>query len=135
MMRHQHWHVALIQYLATCARTPFAEGSNDCALFAAGAVEAMTGTDYAAPYRGRYTTTKGGLRMLRRAGFADHIALAAANLPEIPVSSAKPGDVAAVATPEGEALGVVQGAGVYVLTPGGMGILPADQITRAFRVG
>lgn len=135
MIRRQDWFPRLVQYMGECARTPFAEGSHDCALFTAGAVEAMTGEDYAAPYRGRYTTTKGGLRMLRKAGHADQIALAAANLPEIPVGSAGPGDVAAVATPEGEALGIVQGAGVYVMAAGGMGILPASQITRAFRVG
>lgn len=41
-------------FLAARARQPFAWGSNDCALFAADAVEAITGTDIAEAFRGKY---------------------------------------------------------------------------------
>ena len=68
MPRLSNWTAPLIEYLAAAARRPFKPGHHDCALFAAGAVAAMTGTDFAAQWRGRYTTLRGGLRVIRRAG-------------------------------------------------------------------
>src|SRR5690606_37242555 len=99
--RFPDWRVRLTAWLNEVRRTPFAQGSHDCALFAAGAVVAMTGHDFAAPYRGRYTTTRGGLRVLRRAGFDDHIALAAAHLPACALSDLAEGDVVVIPTDEG----------------------------------
>lgn len=133
-MRRPDWKPRLIAWLAEVARTPFAFGHHDCALFAAGAVQVMTGRDPAARFRGRYRTLKGGLRVLRAAGFDDHIALAASELAEVHVSRAAPGDLAVVPTTEGDALGLVQGEVVYVLMPGGLGMTPMSQASRAFRV-
>lgn len=134
MMRHPDWKLRLMQYLGEAARSPFVPGQHDCALFVAGAVEAMTGIDYARPFKGRYTTLKGGLRVLREAGFADHAALAAAWLPEIAPAFAAPGDLAVIETPDGPAMGVVQGEGIYVLTVDRLGIVPLLGAARAFRV-
>ena len=49
-MRTPYWRSALAAYIAETMRKPFAWGLHDCALFAAGAVEAMTGNDPAADY-------------------------------------------------------------------------------------
>lgn len=133
-MRSRGWQKSLVAYLAQVRQAPFQPGKNDCALFAAGAVAAQTGQDYAAPYRGRYTTISGGLRVLRRDGFADHIALAAHHLPEKPPVFASPGDLAVVEVQDGPALGVVQGSLVYVLGPDGVRLIDAALIVRAFGV-
>jgi hypothetical protein len=135
MMRYPDWKPRLIAYLETALRKPFKPGTHDCALFAAGAVNAMTGTDLAADWRGRYRTLKGGLKRLQKAGFADHIALAASVLDDIPTSFAGPGDLAVINTPDGRALGVVQGEGIYLLTTDNrMGLRPMAEAIRAFRV-
>jgi hypothetical protein len=134
MNRLPSWRTRLGLYLAEAARTPFAEGRHDCALFAAGAVLAMTGMDPAAPFRGRYRTTRGGLRVLRRAGYRDHLALAVAHLEEVPPSFARVGDLAAVQGADGPALGVVQGERIYVLRPEGMATVSLLQAMRAWRV-
>jgi hypothetical protein len=134
MGRLNDWQARLGAYLADCRARSFEIGRHDCALFAAGAVEAMTGHDPAAEWRGRYTTQRGGLRVLRRAGFRDHIAAVAAQFPEIPVPSALPGDLAVINTDDGPALGVMQGAAIYVLGPGGLGLMPRNVAARAFRV-
>lgn len=62
MTRCEDWHARLAAYVFDAGRTPFAYGSHDCALFAAGAVEAMTGTDLAAGWRGIYRTLAGASR-------------------------------------------------------------------------
>lgn len=133
-MRHPDWKVHLAQYLGAIARAPFEPGVNDCALFAAGAVEAMTGLDLAAGWRGKYQTLDEGLALLQASEFSDHTALAALHFAEIDPVFAAPGDIAVVAGPQGETLGIFQGAGIYVLTTERLGVLPMSFATRAFRV-
>ena len=129
------WSARLSDYVTRCANTPYALGHHDCALFAAGAVEAVTGVDPAAQWRGRYSTKAGGLRALARAGYADHIVATAGILPEIAPAFAAVGDIACVADPDtGQpVLGLVQGEMIYVLREDGLGLLPRGAMTRAFR--
>ncbi len=136
MVRLTDWQTRLHRYLCAARHSPMRPGIHDCCLFGAGAVQAQTGIDLAAAYRGRYSTFAGGRRVLRRDGYADHIALIAAHLPEAHVSAALPGDIAIVPTEEGPAVGVVQGAAVYVLSAnGGLGIVPMAPVQRLFKVG
>lgn len=118
------WRKRLLVYLQAAARKPFEAGVHDCALFLAGGVQAMTGRDYAAAYRGQYTTTKAGLKLLRAAGFADHVDLAKSTLPAKAVSMGFEGDGAVIGDGPVPALGIVQGAGIYVLRREGLGIVP-----------
>lgn len=134
MMRFSDWQVRLVAYLSQASGKAFQEGLHDCALFGAGAVLTMTGMDYAAPYRGRYSTTRGGLRILKREGFADHIALAAHHLSDKGKARANPGDLAVVAGIGGPALGVVQGEAIYVLQPDRMALVPLIAAQRVFEV-
>ncbi len=112
----------------------FCPGKHDCALFAAGCVAAMTGDDFAAPYRGRYRTLRGGIRILRKAGFSDAIALAAAHLPPVAPAFAADGDVAVVPTPEGPALGILIGAQIRVAGPKGLRLVPREAATDFYKV-
>lgn len=68
MSRRPNWRVYLDGLINERLRRPFAWGSNDCALFAADAVEAVTGVDPAAGLRGmsvrqalRYVESAGGI--------------------------------------------------------------------------
>jgi hypothetical protein len=132
-MRYPDWQTRLAAYLAEVRDVPFAYGFNDCALFVAGAVKAMTGDDPARGLRG-YRTMAGGQKKLKDAGFADHVALAASLLPTIPLFEAMPGDVVAVKVEGGLALGIVQGRMIYLVTPEGLGLVPRSEAVRAFRV-
>lgn len=68
MIRKSTWEADLNAYLAAKRSEPFVWGSNDCALFIAGAVEAMTGVDPAQQYRGQYKTDLGAMKALKRLG-------------------------------------------------------------------
>ena len=122
MTRHAGWQARLAAFLAATAREPFSPGTHDCALFAAQAVLAQTGVDFAADWRGRYSTLRGGMRVLRRAGHADHIALARSLFPSI--SKPRPGDLAVLNTAHGPALGVVQGVMIYAPAEIGWCLVP-----------
>ncbi len=129
------WRARLTDYMGQVVRIPFRPGAHDCALFAAGAVEAQTGRDLAAAWRGKYRALGAGRAMLRAQGYADHLALVAAILPEVAPSHAQVGDLAVLASDiEGEAgaLGVIQGPHVYVLTPTGLALVSRLHVKKAF---
>ena len=122
-MRLYNWESRLSAYAARVAREGFAWGRHDCALFAAGAVEAVTGTDPAAAWRGQYRTRAGGMRLIRAAGFADHVAAAESWFPRLDHGMHLPGDLAVFpAADKLGALGVVMGELAYVLRRDELGL-------------
>ncbi len=137
LIRLPDWQTRLHLWLQQAARRPIRPGRWDCCLFGAGAVEAQTGTDLAIGWRGRYSSYAGGQRVLRRAGYADHVDLIARHLIEDHPVTAMPGDIAVVPDPDGgAAVGLVQGSVIYVLAEGGgLAFVPLTAIQRLFKVG
>lgn len=141
MIRRPDWRERLSAYVLTVRAARFAPGTFDCALLAAGAVEAMTGQDPAAAFRRRYRSVQGGLKRLRETGHDGIEAAVAALFPPVPVALAGVGDIAVLAA-EGPAvtagaevaLGVVEGEHILVVTGAGLGFGPLLSAQRAYRV-
>lgn len=138
--RREDWPERLRAFVEAAARTPFAYGSHDCLLFAAGAIEAMTGTDLAAAVRGTYRDAEGAAAAL--AAFAGAGVLEAAEkvaaehgLAPIAWPLAQRGDAVLVGTPLGPALGICLGAHAAVAAAGGLATVPMSRAARAWRVG
>lgn len=138
MKKRPDWKPRLRAYLAETADVPFdhdGKAGIDCGAFAGGAVEAMTGTNPHKAVAGKYKTMKGALRALKRLGYDDHVAYAAALLTELDNPMfAQFGDIAVVDSPDGPALGVVTGPHIEVRAPHGRGLVPLTDAVRAFRV-
>jgi hypothetical protein len=128
------WKPRLTAYLAEITPVAFRMGSQDCALFAAGAVRAMTGHDPAAAFRGSYTDLKSGLRRLKAAGFESHIQIAEALFDRVHPAFAQVGDLALIEVPDGYALGLVAGEKLVCLTPAGLGHLPRTAAVATWTV-
>ena len=62
-----YWQSKLAEFIESRRYTPFKWGENDCALFVADGVEAITGIDYAAPLRG-YQSQLGSKKILDACG-------------------------------------------------------------------
>lgn len=62
------WEDRLATYLDRMSEEPFKYGTNDCALFVAGAIKAMTGVDPAEDYRGKYDTQRAAAEALKEYG-------------------------------------------------------------------
>lgn len=135
MERLPDWQPRLTVWLRDSRKKPFEQGTWDCGVFAAGAIEAMTGVDVIAEVRGKYSTTKGAMKLLKRLGYKDHVALFASVCPKIPLLSSRAGDLVAFKTAEGLALGIVQGAGAYHAGPHGLAIISTQVAHAAYRVG
>jgi hypothetical protein len=128
-MRYEDWEKRLNDYLNTVG--PFEWGANDCCLFAANAVMAMTGEDYAKEYRG-YKTAKGALGKLKDLG-VEGVATKALGESKPPLFAQR-GDVVAVKTNEEIALGICIGAKIAAVGQDGLVMLPMSQAIQAWSV-
>lgn len=139
MKRMQDWAVRLDVYLRASRTRAFAWGEFDCALFAAGGVEAMTERDFARHFRGKYKTSKGSVVALKKYG-AGNLRETAENFLGLPLPSvlrAQRGDVIGMNAEAGFALGLVDltGQSFAVVAPeNGLSFLPLRLAALAWRV-
>jgi hypothetical protein len=123
-------------FIQTHKNKPFVWGENDCCLFAANAVLALTGNDLAAEFRGKYSTELGAARALKKHGYSSIEMLLNAKLGEsIAPLSAKNGDVALVENHLGQlAAGIVFRSGIYCVSPSGLRQLPLSSVISVWGV-
>ncbi len=135
MRRLPNWRPKLATYLRETAHLPFRPGRHDCVLWASGARNAMTGHDPMAEWRGQYRTIEEGLQLAQRHGCAEPWLQVVSGLDDVAPSYAQIGDLALLDGEDGlPALGIVQGAAIYVLHPRGVGTVPLIRAKRVWRV-
>jgi len=142
--RHEHWDVShLHAFLLARQKAPFIWGGNDCCLFAADAVQAITGVDIAADFRGRYTDEKSALAAIKAVTGGSTVEDAAiycankAGMPELPHPLfAHRGDLVLLEN-EGRLIAGIIGLHGFPMSIGEKGLmkLPLSAIKRAWRVG
>ena len=130
-MKVVNWRQNLLDFLTEMRSRALNYGVWDCAIFVGGAAGAQTGVDYVGPWVGTYSDMTTGIEALNRKGYFNHIDIVRQTFDEVPIAMAQEGDIAVV----GEALGIVQGAHIYVLRErGGLGLVPLLSASTAFRV-
>jgi hypothetical protein len=139
--RAHDWESKLDDFVARSQRLKFAWGIHDCCLFACDAVLAMTGTDLAADFRGKYDSALGAARMLKAyGGTVEMLAEEIADkfcIFEVPVLYAQRGDVVLLpSNNDGPALGIVSLDGWNCLGAGleGLTRTPLNQCLKAWRI-
>ncbi|MGE0270292.1 MAG: hypothetical protein AB7M05_08890 [Alphaproteobacteria bacterium] len=136
LCRYEDWPTRLEAAVETARTKPFSWGTVDCCLFAADCVEAITGQDLAAPYRGKYKTRRGALSILKRT-YGGGVEAAANNALGMPLEAklmARRGDVVLFDGVEGPALGICVGANCAYLGKAGLVFLPLQITSMAWRV-
>lgn len=126
------WRERLDAFVLARRFTPFAWGTNDCCLFAADAVLAMTGVDHAADVRGTYSDAREAVQVL--AGLGGLAAVASRGGPECPPLCARVGDVGIVNDGERDALAVCLGEVWAVPVTGGLAVMLFESAQRAWRI-
>jgi hypothetical protein len=129
-MRLSDWETRLSDYISLKRSEPFEYGSNDCCAFAAGAVQAISGEDFYAPYRGQYSTEFGALRALQEIGQGDVEKTIDALFPEIGIGHAQRGDLAFF---DGS-VGVVMGGFAWFVSDEGLERVPRAMWDKAWGV-
>jgi hypothetical protein len=125
------WRVALDSFIAERMQKPFAWGSNDCCIFAADAVLAMTGVNHATGLRGSYDGALQAARVVSELGGLSAIASRAG--PECHPLCAGPGDVGLVTNEGRELLAVCDGAHWLAPTSEGLAAMPFESARAAWR--
>lgn len=132
MTRLPDWRERLADLVAQAHRTPFAYGARDCCLWAADAVQAVTGVDLAADVRGTYADQGGAQRVLMALGGLRGVASRAGN--RIAPMRAQAGDIGIVRG-ERTALAVCQGEVWLCASRNGLHAVPLDAAVMAWGVG
>lgn len=146
LTRTPHWATReLHDFIGERMNAPFAWGTNDCALFAADAIQSFTGTDIAADFRGKYADRETAFALIQSVTGGDSVEAAAEHcaqrhgLVEYPKPLfAQRGDlvVAKVASEDETSVAGIIGLHGQVLSVGEKGLirLPVSSVTRAWKV-
>lgn len=105
MTRLPDWEQSLSDFVTQNYNRKFQFGQHDCILFACAAVEAMTGEDPAAEYRGRYSDAEGAALALRELGKGTLRKTVDATFKARPVGMARRGDLVMAGTSIGVCMG------------------------------
>lgn len=130
--RVQDWQVRLHACVADRLNKPFTWGVQDCCMFAADCVEAVTGVDPAADLRGSYADAAGAARVLEF--FGGVVSLAVERLGGVVRTElAQPGDVGLTMQDGRQTLAVCTGQHWHAPAALGLVALAPEQISRAWR--
>ena len=142
MTRLPNWQSRLERFFLAHAADRFVYGSWDCCLFVCSAIEAMTGTDPAASFRGNYRTQAEAMSAVRAyAGTASIRALARKVTAEfgmqpVPLPLARRGDLVLFKRARGYSLGILSLNGIDVTALGAKGYfqVPLNAAKSCWRV-
>jgi len=144
LTRLEDWPERLHALVEQRLQAPFRWGSNDCVMFAADAVQALTGVDLAGRLRGQYADEQSARQIglaYAGAGEDESVAqwlsdIATLNLgDQVLPSLARRGDVVLIEHDAGQSLAVCLSA--HAAAPGrhGLMMLPPEHWLTAWRVG
>lgn len=133
-MRHDNWLQSLLSFVESRRGVPHAWGTNDCCLFAADAILAMTGVDHAADLRGTYSTEREANEIIGRYGSLEAFLTHFLGDPSGPIC-ARRGDVVTFVAPNGsECVGVCLGTSIACPGDNGLNMLPMSSAAKSWRV-
>lgn len=147
LKRLDHWELKLHDFIDSKRKVEFsydASVGTDCATFVCDAIQAMTGTDVAGDFRGKYTTQTGALKAIKQVtggSTIEDVAVHVTTQYEMPELStvllAQRGDVVLFDGSEGPALGIVylNGTHAVFVSDKGLSKIRVKQCRRAWRVG
>ena len=132
-MRLQDWQLRFAAFIRARTAVPFAWGRNDCCLFAADALQAITGRDFAAGVRGAYQDARGAAALVRERGGLAEIATAALG-PSVPPLMAMVGDVVLVENEGREVLAICNGTSAIAPAEAGLAVIGMDAARACWKV-
>ena len=135
-MRHPEWPARLAAYLADVQQKPYHPVTHNCAIFALGALEAVTGRERADLMGGLELPESefGVARVLAECGGVRGVATRAIGEMHAATLTAQRGDVALLDGDGGQTMGVVENGAVVVVTPQGLVRHPLKAMLGFWRV-
>lgn len=131
-MRREDWVAQLWQQVNDHADAPFAWGLNDCCLFAARAIDAMTDSDLELELASQYSDEETALAYIASHGSLE--AAVTSHLGEPAEGRALRGDVVMCANDGNPCVGVCVGSTVACMGQAGLVFLPRQDITKRWSI-
>lgn len=132
-MKVFNWPRILADEIRRYQNIPFEWGKSDCCMFPADVIKAVTEVDFAAEFRGKYTTELGSVRALKRYGKGTIEATIDSKYKRNDGDPSR-GDLATVVTENGTSLAVVGVGCVWAMTIDGVDSLPISEVVVSWRV-
>lgn len=133
MERLPDWPARLVDFIEARRERAFSWGDSDCCLYVCDAVEAITGTDPAARWRGLYSSEKGARRLMRDNGGVLGLATLAFGPPVMPALAGR-GDIVLIDTPAGDALALCVGNLIAAQGENGIEFHPLSTSKAAWKI-
>jgi hypothetical protein len=137
MTRHKDWEQRLNRCIAEAKTRSFAWGEFDCARWVCEVIEALTGKDCYADFRGSYRSIYSAVRVVKPYGSIAELAAAVASqfgLVEIPLNLAGRGDVVLVHENKYDSLAIVEGLHALGVSERGVVHVPRKFWKKAWQV-
>ena len=138
LVRYPDWDRRLRLAIEAARTKRFCWGTHDCCLFAADLVEAMTGSDPAAQFRGAYSSEHEAMRKIRAQGGIEAIISKMLGTDPCRPTNAQRGDILLmrpVSPQQMQMLGVCVGDSAVVVGETGILHPPISRATKAWRLG
>jgi hypothetical protein len=136
LKRFDDWPERLDKFFRANARTPFSWGVFDCCLFAADAIQAMTGTDLAAAYRGKYSSEEEAMALAGSIQGVCESVTTEFNLVEVRPSFSQRGDLVVFQQAQNQLVGLIALNSLIIYPSAtGLSFSPRSAQLRAWRVG
>ena len=129
--RKSDWPEQMIASIEAARMRPFVWGEHDCCLFSADVVLAMTGADLAEVIRGKYTTEKQALKLIKKQSIESYLD---ERLPVKDKRFTSRGDLVMVDGGMGNALGICVGAKIAVLELSGLTFVGFDKYIKSWEI-
>jgi len=130
-MRLSDWEMQLSEYILSKKNQPFEYGVNDCCLFAAGAVEVITGENPMPEFIGAYDSLKTSIKALKTIGAGTLEKTMDAKFTEIQIGYAQTGDLAF----HDGSIGVIIDADALFVSDDGLVRISRDKWCKIWSVG
>ena len=134
-MRLEGWELRLARYINDHMYMPFQWGQNDCMLFAAGGVEAVTGVDPGAEFRGTYDDAISAYRII---GGTDKIEEFVNGIMGAPIENLAllgRGDAVMADNDGRPCLGICMGTDSVFPSETGLRSIPTARVIKGWKVG
>lgn len=115
MTRLPDWQERLSRFFALHRTRPFRYGDWDCSLFAADAIQQMTGVDIAAEFRGKYGSRREAYDLIRSVRLVAERVAALHGMQQILITYARRGDMALIPRARDYSLGIVSLTGKEIV--------------------
>ena len=132
-MRRSDWLEMLLETVQKWKKEPFEWGVNDCCLFAARCVDAMTDSSWVEDLQNHYQDRRTAIQYIADVGGIEAGTTARLGEP-VPRLQARRGDVCLVETPAGYGLAVSVGGTAYIPGEKGLVGIPLAEVIKAWRV-